>query len=208
MLALENCLSGTVVLIYSKDLTEYITKLLILVPKVTYFIQLCRADFIQSRTWFPFGWGEKRNHKKGGLPGTQGTSGMRLRKHLLERECIQIWEYCWVFSVTLRGRGFVLDQQTLPVFLGQFHWPPLPNLLQAAAGNKWILTGWTSELLTCFLLLFLWQSQVCVDGKRHKLYLAHVPVIAVALAAWDSWGCFLWTRNLPQRGLWSLCTGL
>ena len=38
MLALKNCLSSTVMLIYSKDLTEYITKLLIQVPKVTFFL--------------------------------------------------------------------------------------------------------------------------------------------------------------------------
>lgn len=31
-------------LIYSKDVTEYITELLIQVPKVTLYGQLCRAD--------------------------------------------------------------------------------------------------------------------------------------------------------------------
>lgn len=49
--------------------------------------------------------------------------------------------------LNFKGRGIVLHQETLPVFLGQSPWPPLPNLLQAAAGSKWILTGWTSELL-------------------------------------------------------------
>lgn len=40
-------------LIYSKDLTEYITELLIQVPKVTFFIQLCTAYFIWSRAELP-----------------------------------------------------------------------------------------------------------------------------------------------------------
>lgn len=44
ILTLNNCLSGTLMLIYSKDLTEYITELLIQVPKVMLYAQLCRAD--------------------------------------------------------------------------------------------------------------------------------------------------------------------
>lgn len=39
MLALKNCLSSTLMLIYRKDLTEYITELLIQVPKVTFFLK-------------------------------------------------------------------------------------------------------------------------------------------------------------------------
>lgn len=128
-------------LIYSKDLTEYITKLLIQVPKVTYFIQLCRADFIQSRTWFPFGWGEKRNHKKGRTAWHLGNFKNEARKASIgERKHSNVGILSSLF-LNFKGRGFVLDQQTLPVFLEQSHWPPLPNLLQAAAGNKWVLTG-------------------------------------------------------------------
>lgn len=50
MSALKHCLCSTLTLIYSKDLTEYITKLFIQVPKVT---------FLESRKQFPLGWEEK-----------------------------------------------------------------------------------------------------------------------------------------------------
>lgn len=135
---------------------------------------------------------------RGELPGnTQGTSGKRLGKYLLERECIQIQEYCWVFSLTLGG-GFVQDQQTLSVFLGWSHWPPLPSLLQAVAGNKWI------ELLNCwFLWAVLWQNQVCVDGKlhiKHNFHLAQEPVISAACGCLGFLGLLpLDTSSPPKR---------
>lgn len=79
-------------LIYSKDLTEYITKLLIQVPKVTYFIHLCRADFIQSRTWFPFGWREKKFIRSEGRTAWHPGNFKNEPGKVPIRE--RIWEYC------------------------------------------------------------------------------------------------------------------
>lgn len=76
----------------------------------------------------------------------------------------------------------MLDQQTLPVFLGQSHWPPLPNLLQAAAGNKWD-TYWLNSSSGDFFgasfgrLRFVWMGS-CRSNTTftwHKSLLALQP---------------------------------
>lgn len=61
MFTLKNCLSSTVMLIYSKDLTKSVTKLLIQVPKVTFFLS-SSAELILYR-------GEHSSHWDGGREG-------------------------------------------------------------------------------------------------------------------------------------------
>lgn len=133
-------------LIYSKDLTEYITKLLIQVPKVTYFIQLCRADFIQSRTWFPFGWGEKKNRKE------WGENCLATPRELQERgwEKVSVGERMHsntgiLLSLFLNFRGRFCAGSANPVSV--FGVISLASPSKPLTSCCWEQMDWTSELL-------------------------------------------------------------
>lgn len=115
---------------------------------------------------------------------------MRLGKYLLERECIQIWEYCWVFSLTLGGRICAGSTNPASVF-GTISQASISKSLTSCSWeqmNTYWLNFWTADFFGPSLgrFRFVWmgsctQTQL-VPGTRAcyhcGLWLPGIPVAA------------------------------
>lgn len=109
-------------LIYSKDLTKSVTKLLIQVPNVTFFYPALQSWFYIEENTVPIGMGGGKGREWGEQPGnTQRTSGEGLeKKYLFLQNCCvdnafksissKLWAYCWLLFLLSKLRGIFCDK--------------------------------------------------------------------------------------------------